>query len=72
MSTTLCWRQILSGKSLPDDLKYKLQKKYQFPRIFDASDIPYIDGLIDCEIEGALKLKELIEKHEEIELMLEY
>ena len=66
MSSTLKWRPNKTKGSLPDELKWKL--KLHSSRVFDKSDIPFLEGLAACEIKGAKQLIQLIEKHEEIVL----
>lgn len=49
---------------LPDALKFVLRKRYGFPvhERMDESDIPYLKGLCDADIEGAQALIDAIEK----------
>ena len=70
MGSTLYWRPNKSIGHLPDELKWKLKLGGQ--AIFTQSDIPYLKGLADCEIKGAKKLIELIEKYEEVLLYEKY
>jgi hypothetical protein len=74
MSTTLSWRPIHDGKSLPDHLKFKLRSRYNLDtwREFSNSDREYLQGLVDCDVEGAKELMELIERYGSVELKLEY
>lgn len=72
MSSTLVYKIPQIGKSLDDELKYKLEKAYQLPWTFTSHEIPFLRGLEACEIKDAGKLIELIEKYEEIEVKLEY
>lgn len=70
MSSTLMWRPNKAKGDLPDELKYKL--KLQGERIFDSTDVPYLQGLADCNVKGATKLIELIKKYGEIVLKESY
>jgi hypothetical protein len=72
MSSSLVYRIPQQAKDLPDELKYILEKAYQLPWKFTRQEIDYLRGLDDCGIKGAATLIELIEKHEEIEVKLEY
>lgn len=72
MSSTLYWRPIVKGEDLPDELKDKIDKEFQLPRIFCQADTPYLRGLRDCDIHGADKLIALIDQYDEVELRLEY
>lgn len=71
MSSTLYWNIIPAGYSLPMELKWKLEKKYSLPRLFDFNDLDYLRGLDDCGILGASVLINAIEKYEKIEVRLE-
>jgi len=57
-------------KSLPDDLKFILRKKLGGRTVLnhrmDEADIPYLKGLVDCEVKGAFDLIEMIEKYDEV------
>lgn len=66
MSSTLKWRPRRSKGTLPDALKWKL--KLANETVFDSSDIPFLRGLVACDIAGADKLIELILKYEEVVL----
>lgn len=72
MSSTLMCRPTGDGKMLPDELKYKLERKISGHTIFDSSDIPYLRGLVDCDVKGAKTLIEMIEKHESVTVWLTY
>lgn len=73
MSSSLCWRPIPAGETLPDALKFALQKRrFEFPRVFGIEDIRYLEGLSDAGIEGAQALIELINQHDAVELYLEF
>ena len=73
MSRTLVWSLPVKAKnrSLPTGLKWALQKRFNFPLRFDLNDLNYMQGLIDCEIDGSQELYDLIVEHEEIELNIE-
>lgn len=73
MSINLFWRPVpvLTADSLPTGLKWIIQKKYSLPRVFDHSDQPYLEGLMDAGIDGAKELYIAIETHGKIELYLE-
>ena len=76
MSSCLVWSPIVkqNENDLPNDLKFVLRKKYGEPinANMDESDIPYINGLIDAGVKGAEELREIIEKHIEVELKEQY
>lgn len=62
-------------KSLPTGLKWVLQKKYKgviHNQLMNLSDLPYLQALVDSEIEGAQELINFIEKHEEVILTEEF
>jgi len=40
--------------------------------LITRADIPYLEGLRDCNVEGAVKLIEAIQKYEEVRIWLEY
>lgn len=72
MSSNLVYKIPQRGKDLPDELKYILEKAYQLPLTFCGTEIPYLRGLQDAGIEGASTLIKLIEKYDEVEVLLEY
>lgn len=72
MGSSLYWRPILNGRGLANELKNVLTKSFQFPRVFNRDDVNYLRGLSDSNVLGAALLIEMIEKHEEIELYIEY
>ena len=74
MSSTLVWNLPVKPitRSLPLGLKWALQKRLNFPLLLGLKDLDYILGLIDCEIDGANELYDLIVEHEEIVLSIEY
>lgn len=75
MSSTLYWKPVSENKGyLSDDLKRILQKRYggTIHSTMSIDDMEYVNGLIDAGVDGAEKLKELIYKHEIIELNEEY
>lgn len=72
MSSTLQWRPIGGGHTLPDELKWKLRDEYSLPHKFSRYDLLFLKGLIVCEIAGAKELYEAIEQHDEVEVYEEY
>lgn len=74
MSAKLCWRpKARTRETLPYALQSILREALgESPRTFSNKDIPYLTGLRDAKIEGAQELIDAIEKHEEVELWLEY
>jgi len=75
MSSTLKWETLDKGKSLDDDLKFLLRKRYgsTVDAILDREDLLYLQGLLDATSEGQQLtgghirgLIDLIEKHERI------
>lgn len=70
MGSSLVWYLNPKTHSLPDKLKYKL--RIDGERVFDSSDIPYLQGLADCDVDGAEILIKLIKKYGEINLKLEW
>jgi hypothetical protein len=73
MGCSLVWqiKPKSSFKSLPRALLYVLEKRYSFPCYFDCSNIDYIQGLIDADIEGASELMKIVCEYQEIELNVE-
>jgi hypothetical protein len=80
MSSTLKWEPIIDrGKSLSDDLKFRLRKKYGGTIdniILNQADVAYLEGLRDGmeehqakEIQGLL---DAIEKYGDIRLWKEF
>jgi hypothetical protein len=75
MSANLMWEPAKRpAESLPDALKFVLRDRYglEHRQTFGRNQVPYLQGLADANIEGALELLEAIEKHESVELWLEY
>lgn len=74
MSGTLVWTLPVKAttRTLPLGLKWVLQRRFNFPLLFNLKDLDYIQGLIDCEIKGAQELYDLIVEHEEVSLSIEY
>ena len=70
MSSNLYWRPVERKDLLPKELKRKLEK-HCFPLHMDSSDLEYLRGLSDCEINGAKELIGLINKYDKIELIIE-
>jgi hypothetical protein len=72
MSSTLCWKKVnKKNESLPDELKYILEKN-GYLGIVTSKDIPYFTGLNDAGIKGADEVISAIREHEEVKLFLEY
>lgn len=76
MSATLKWEPSKrKSQSLPDALKFVLRDKGGVTgerTIFGSENLAYLRGLADAGIEGAQALIDAIDKHEEVELWLEY
>lgn len=76
MSASLMWEpKRRKSQSLPDALKFVLRDKLGLTserRTFGHEQLPYLAGLRDANVEGTAELIEIIEKHEEVELWLEY
>lgn len=75
MSSTLTWKPVKSKGSLPDELKWALEKGDLFngvEGIYGENCLSYLRGLRDGGVKGADKLIKLIEKYGEVELDLEY
>ena len=72
MSSTLSYDIRKPRGNFSDDLKWKLEKRYDLPTTLSDSDIPYIQGLVDCGVKDADKLIKLIERHEFIDIKLTY
>jgi len=71
MSSSLYWRPDRNKGHLPDAIKQKLEHN-SFPLTMDESDLQYLKGLADCDVDGAVKLIGLINKHGAIILNIEY
>lgn len=76
MSANLMWEPAKrKAQSLPDGLKFVLRDKYGWDgnrKIYGPGQLSYLRGLADAGVEGAEELIAAIEKHEEVELWLEY
>jgi len=73
MSGTLMWKPVVrDGSSLPVALKWALQKRSAYCRNWTMKDIPYLEGLVDGQVEGAQELLAAIEKHGEVITWIEY
>ncbi len=75
MSATLYWRPVVvsEGQSLNDQLRFILKLEgRQLPTRFDHTWLDYLRGLADAGITDAQTIIDAIEKHELIELWLEY
>lgn len=77
MSANLAWKPVIEPKHrfLSDALKFKLRDRFSLnngPVRFDAGQIAYLQGLLDCDIEDASLLIAAIEKHGEVEVYLVY
>jgi hypothetical protein len=76
MSANLYWRPVpKTAHGLPDALKYILQDSQGLEaemQVFTRASICYLRGLADAKIDGAQELINAIEKHEEVEVWLEY
>jgi len=76
MSANLNWRPVSKqSKTLPDELKFILREYCGIDTsktIWNKQQIPYLAGLRDAGVKGAQELIDILEKHDEIELWLEY
>lgn len=77
MSASLTWEPAISKVKgyLPIALRLILEKSYGIrmePTKLGKESLPYLNGLKDAGVEGALELIDLIEKHEAVILKLEY
>lgn len=75
MSATLYWRprRPLESKSLDDQLRFILNLDgVSGPVPFGRSNLDYLRGLADAEVKDAQTLIDAIEKHDDVELWLEY
>ena len=76
MSATLQWRPADSGyHDLDDALRFILQKSLlqdSQAHIFDAAEVPYLQGLADAEVKGAEELLTAIRQHERVEVTLRW
>lgn len=68
MSSNLYWKPTDGGYDLPDELKFKLREEYTLPYKFSQYELPFLKGLIVCDIQGAKELYQAIEKHGEVEV----
>ncbi len=69
MSTNLYWKPIIEdGNDLPDALKFKLREEYNLPYRMTECDLPFLKGLMVCDVEGAKQLFGAISKHGEVEV----
>ena len=67
MSTTLFWRPTYpNDRSLPAPLKRALRQTLGTFRSDCETDMGYLRGLADAEVEGAQKLLDLVVKHESV------
>ena len=72
MSHTLYWEPTeRKRESLPDELKFALRQKFEFPIDIELCtyDLGFVDGLICGGVEGAEELKGLIERFGRIRLL---
>jgi len=80
MTSSLVWKPVIQPAShcLGDQLKFILRKKYGNPvnHRFDTSDVAFLEGVVLSGSHGAEKeaqiLIDLIEKHDEIDVVEEY
>ena len=70
MSATLKWRPATQGRTLPDALRFALERseRSKSQTVFDAADIPYFQGPADAGVDGAKSILEAIDKHDVVEL----
>jgi hypothetical protein len=76
MSSTLVYRPIGGGKSLPDGIKIALRKKNGgqtvHNMVLDDGNIEYLRGLEDAGVEGASELIEAIQSLRQLEVDEEF
>jgi len=76
VSSNLIWVPIVHSKQndLSDKFKFVLEKRYDLADDIrmDASDIDYLQGILDCGIDDAEKVIRAIREHGEIALSLVY
>jgi hypothetical protein len=73
MSATLKMRPADRGTTLPDELRYALERAQErIDRIFDESDVPLFRGLKAGGVKGADEVLKAIEKWEHVELFCLY
>jgi hypothetical protein len=65
----LHWRPVKGGKEVGGGAIRELLMDRK--RFWDASDVPYLQGLRDGGVDGAAELIEAIKKHQEIELYVQ-
>jgi hypothetical protein len=72
MSSSLYWKPVTKeSNSLPNELKYALQKRnegYIEGTTLDYSDISYLEGLRDASVKGSQELIDAIEQYEEVRI----
>lgn len=71
MSSSLQWEPShRKSHALPSALKFALRRRYQSNGVIDAvfteTDLLYLNGLADANVEGAAALIAAIEKHGDI------
>jgi len=74
MSANVCWRPANTGKKdVPDDIHSIIRDLRDGANYeMDYTDITYLEGLRDGGCKGAQKLIDAINKHEEIDIIIEY
>ena len=73
MSCTLYWKPVSKKEYQVGDFQLRdiLEKRYGYPSNLNYSDIPYLEALVDAQVEGADELIEAIRKHDKIEIYKE-
>lgn len=75
MSASLLWSPVSDGKTLPDALRFALEKRHpqwSGELEYGARDLPYLQGLRDAGVDGAQDLIDIIEKHDQVRLWRQY
>ena len=81
MSSTLVWRPVESPNGYFENNLKRAIGSYKFggdgsvwdgPVVFDKDEVKFLKGLLHAGIADAEDLIDLIYKHEQIELLLEY
>lgn len=76
MVACIYWKPVKSGKCVGDTkLRDCLDKQYELRhsnKELDDTDIKYLSGLADAGVDGAEELIDAIEKHDIIEVSIEY
>lgn len=73
MTSSLHWKPLIKDSQRIGDMRLKdiLDKKFGYPWILDATDIPYLEGLYDAGTTDAIELINAINIHGKITISLE-